>query len=448
MMEESRRKVVLPAEGPLTGVVRVPADKSITHRALLFAALNHGRTTISNPSLAADPRSTLALVRSLGVSAVERDGAWLVAGGARARHADDLLLDCGNSGTTARLAAGFLCGERGRFTLVGDPSLSRRPMERVAAPLRSVGASVTTTDGHLPMTIESAGDPRGASGRAIDVASAQVHGALLLAGLRSVEGILLRRTRPMRDHSLVMARAFGANVTTTVSAGVALDMVNPSRIERDVTVHVPGDLSSAAFIVGAALHVPGSDVRIEGVGLNPTRIALLDCLRRMGARVEWGIEADEAEPIGWIRAEHSPEMTAIDLSDDVGVPAVSEMMDELPLLALIAARARGTTIVRGAAELRVKESDRIAALGALLRAVGVEIEELPDGFVVRGPQTIAGGGTIDHHDDHRLAMVAAVAGLAAEHPVVVPSPEVVSVSYPEFWDHLDLLASGSRILHQ
>ncbi len=430
-----------PATVPLRGTLVVPPDKSIAHRALFFAALNRGRTTIHNPSLAADPQSTLRLLGALGYD-FERRATSLVRDGARrVPHAPELLLDCGNSGTTARLAAGFLAGEHGRFTLVGDASLAARPMERVAAPLRVLGLPVATADGHMPITID-AGAAIDADMRVVDVRSAQVHGALFLAALRSSGGLRLRRTEAMRDHTVRMARAFGLEIAGEQSNGMPVDVVRNAGLEWDVELTIPGDPSSAAFLVAAAVLAPGSSVRIEGVGLNPTRTAFFALLRAMGADIRWEISTPAHEPIGWIEANYSPDLRGVDVREfDPDGAHVPLMMDELPLVALVAARAMGTTAVHGAAELRVKESDRIAATAELLRAVGVQVGEHADGFSVSGPQPIRGDAVVNHHGDHRLGMLAAVAGLAAERPVRIPDAGVAAVSYPEFWGHLRLLGA-------
>lgn len=436
----------ISSAGHLRGALAVPPDKSIAHRAYFFAALNRARTIIANPSTAADPNSTLGLLRALGYRFVQNAGSVEHIGAARSGHERELALDCGNSGTTARLAAGFLCGERGRFTLIGDESLSTRPMERVAAPLRTLGVAIETTGGGLPMTIDARNVPGvpGASSPLFEVGSAQVHGALFLAGLRTREGLLLLRRAAMRDHTLRMARAFGLQPGLREIEGRPVDEVLPATIECDVAITIPGDLSSAAFIAAAAVLVPDSDVLIEGVGLNPTRIAFFEVLRAMGADVTWEAADESFEPTGWIRARYSPHLEAVDIAGMAdGAALVSAMMDELPLLALVASQAAGRTAVRGAAELRVKESDRIAATAGLLAALGIEMEECPDGFSVVGRQRVRGGAAVDHRGDHRLAMVAAVAGLVGAAPVTVPHPEVAAVSYAGFWEQLAQLAPSS-----
>ncbi|HVZ38454.1 MAG TPA: 3-phosphoshikimate 1-carboxyvinyltransferase [Candidatus Kapabacteria bacterium] len=429
---------------PLNGSVTPPPDKSISHRALFFAALNHGRTVLHNVSTAADPLATRNLLESLGYGFAQEEAALVKAAGAAHPHAGhgELSLHCRNSGTTARLACGFLTGERGTFVLIGDDSLSNRPMERVAAPLREMGGTVNTTEGRMPVHVD-ASHPLSDRVMLMEAASAQVHGALFLAGLRSNSGVLIRRTRLMRDHTIRLAGAFGLETPYTDDNGLPIDEVMAATIDRDVELRIPGDLSSAAFFVVAALIVPDSDITITGVGLNPTRIAFLEALREMGAKVHWHTIGDDAEPVGEIHVQHSGMMRGIDLGERVHVGTVAQMMDELPLLALVGSQVAGTTTVRGAEELRVKESDRIAATARLMRSLGVVITELPDGFEVTGPQEVAGGGAVDHEGDHRLAMVAAVAALIARVPVTIPAPDVVAVSYPEFWTQLEAIAPGA-----
>lgn len=434
---------MLSAGAPITGVITVDPDKSITHRALFFAAVNRGITVVRNPSRAADPLSTLGLLREVGYKIEEQDDdSWIMQGKGMPEPggSGDITLDCGNSGTTARLAAGFLTGEHGTFRLVGDSSLMRRPMERVAEPVAQLGAIIQTTSGRLPLVIRAEGMIPGLKTDEIEVSSAQVHGALVLAALRSEHGAAIRRARPMRDHTVRLARRFGVNIAGQDGQGI--DRIAPSVIDLHAELRIPGDLSSAAFMIAAALLVPGSKLRIEDVGLNPTRTAFLDCLAAMSANVRWEITRDEFEPVGWIESEYSPELRGITLGLARPEIPVAEMMDELPLLALLATQAHGRTIVNDAAELRVKESDRISATAQLLASLGLKMQELEDGFAIEGPQPVAGGAQAGHHDDHRLCMAAAVAALIAREPVTIPSPEIAAVSYPGFWRDLGKVAEG------
>lgn len=425
----------------LRGTLRVPSDKSITHRALFFGAINRRTTTIIDPSPGDDVRRTLALVTELGRDVEVLDDAIVLRDGDARNDGAPLALDCGNSGTTARLAMGLLAAEPGRFTLDGDESLRRRPMERVAAPLRRLGAVITTSDGRLPAEILGASDlAGGASHGLIAVESAQVHAALVLAALRSRAGATLFAARPMRDHTLRMLRAFGCEASTS-EAGV--HRILPTILSRDVELRVPGDFSSAAFLIVAAVLVPGSEIVIENVGLNPTRTAFLRAIQRMGADVTSEVVGDDIEPRGLIVARYSPELQAATFGEegDDDVP-VAEMIDELPLLAFVATQASGHSVIGGANELRVKESDRITSTVAALRALGAAVDELEDGFAIGGRQQLSGGGRVDPAGDHRLAMMAAVGALVAEEPTVIDDRDVASVSYPDFWLDLERLGGS------
>ena len=433
-------RIISKRTGPLTGTVSVPGDKSITHRALFFGALHAGVTQLRNPSPALDCQRTFHSLRSLGYHLVEEHERWIINGVAKDVHGSPLELDCGNSGTTARLLTGFLTGESGEFLLTGDESLSRRPMERVADPLRKMGADIRTREGAFPVTLcatERVNGIDGRSGNPIEVKSAQVHAALVLAGLRSQHGVVLQRIKAMRDHTLRMAGLFGypINTTETTDRIFPIDSIATGSNEYPpIDLEVPGDVSSAAFLVAAALLVPESVLIIEKVGLNPTRISFLEALRAMGANVEWQVDSDSWEPVGTIRARYTSDLQSIVL-DQGSQCSVDQMMDELPLLALLATQAQGETVLRGAGELRVKESDRITATACLLQSLGVEIRELEDGFCVKGRQIIRGGATANHHGDHRLAMLAGVAGLIAEEPIVVPESEVAAISWPDVWKY-------------
>jgi 3-phosphoshikimate 1-carboxyvinyltransferase len=437
-----RSAALVERSGALRGTIRVPGDKSITHRALFFGAINRAGTTIRDASPAADCARSVDLVEAIGRT-IARDGdALAIASDERRGSRGELTIDCGNSGTTARLAMGLLSAEPGTFTLVGDPSLERRPMERVAAPLRMLGASIATSDGRLPATINGRVLDGGASHGLITVVSAQVHAALVLAALRSHSGATIYAARPMRDHTLRMLRRFTAPPHVSDSG---VHRILPASIDRQVIVDVPGDFSSAAFLVAAAVLVPGSDITIDHVGLNPTRIAFLRALRQMGADVTSVIEGgddDDDEPFGTISARYSPELRSGSFDGSTDSTPIGEMIDELPLLALVATQAHGTTIVRDARELRVKESDRIAATAATLRALGARVTELEDGFAIEGGQTLSGGGDVEPSGDHRLAMMAAVGAMIAERGARVVDADVVDVSYARFWDDLKCLGGA------
>ena len=406
------------------GTFTLPGDKSISHRAAILGAMAEGETHIGNFAEAADCASTLACLRGLGVR-VARDGSEVVIqGGLESWRAPASVLDAGNSGSTIRMLAGPLAGRRFRATLTGDESLSRRPLERVAAPLRAMGATLETTDGHAPLTITGAA-LRGMT-HELPVASAQVKTALLLAGLSAAGRTTVREPMPSRDHTERMLPAFGARV---VRDGLAASLDGGQRL-RGTSVDVPGDASSAAFLVVAALVLPDPEVRLEGVLLSPTRTAFLEVLRAMGGRVDVRLERTEPEPVGTIVASSSSLVgTRID-------PAlVPSLIDEVPALAVAGAFASGRLEVTGAGELRHKETDRIAALTRGLTALGALVEERPDGLVVEGGAPLH-GARVDSEDDHRIAMALSIAALGARGASEVARGECVAVSFPSFYEVL------------
>ncbi|HET7138254.1 MAG TPA: 3-phosphoshikimate 1-carboxyvinyltransferase [Gaiellaceae bacterium] len=409
----------------LEGHFAVPGDKSVSHRSLLLGAVSDGETDIRGFGRSADTLSTLEAVRTLG--ATVDDGETITVRGVGLRGLQGGGLDCGNAGTLARLVAGLLAFQEGEFTLTGDESLSSRPMERIAEPLRRMGAQIETTDGRLPLTI------RGTTLTAIDyelpVASAQVKSAVLLAGLGAHGRTTVVEPTPTRDHTELMLREAGVRVTTRPTS-VSVDP--PQRLALR-TVEVPGDFSSAAPFVVAATIVPESWITIHDVGLNHRRTGLLDVLDRMGARV--GILTRRRlgqEPAGDLEVR-AAELTAT----TIGPAEVPALIDELPLFALLAAHARGTSRVRGAEELRHKESDRIEALVDALRAIGVRAKAHPDGFEVTGVPARPRGGKVEARGDHRIAMLGAIAGVASREGVDVRGFESVSVSFPGFHDLLE-----------
>lgn len=420
--------IVHPARGPLRGAVRPPGDKSISHRALLFGAIAEGTTTARGLLAGEDVRSTAACLRALGVTLVWTGEAATIVG-TDALHAPDAPLDCGNSGTTMRLLTGLLAGWPLEATLIGDPSLSRRPMQRVAEPLRRMGAKVDLSPaGTAPVRV------RGGDLVAIDfespVASAQVKSAVLLAGLRASGTTRVREPERSRDHTEVMLRAMGVRLEDAADGWLALA---GGQRPRARAIDVPADPSSAAFLLTAGLLVPGSAVVARGVGSNPTRTGFLDALRAMGAEVALEPDAGGVEPTASMSAR-ADALRAADLRGPVVVRAI----DEVPSLAVLAAFARGTTTIRDAGELRVKESDRLALVARGLSALGVEVTEHPDGLDVVGDpdRTLTGGVRLETAHDHRLAMAFGVAALRASGPVELDDGACVAVSYPGFWDDL------------
>jgi 3-phosphoshikimate 1-carboxyvinyltransferase len=408
-----------------------PGDKSIGHRLAILGALARGTTRIRRFPTAADCGSTLDCLQALGVE-VQRDGAdVLIHGkGPDAWHVPAGPLDAGNSGSTLRMLAGALAGRPFRSVLTGDDSLRRRPVERVAAPLRAMGARAEGEDGKPPLTIE------GGALRAVDwelkIPSAQVKTAVLLAGLQADGTTRVREPLPSRDHTERLLPLFGADFTRTAQG---LE-VRRTEALRPVDLTCPGDPSGAAFLVVAALIRPQSRVRVDGVLLNPSRIAFLDVLRAMGGEIEIGVESETPEPVGWIEARSSR-------LHGVTVPpaSVPAIIDEVPALAVAAACAEGEFTLSGAEELRVKESDRIASLAEGLTRMGVAFEERPDGFVLRGGKGLR-GARVRGHGDHRIAMALAVAALAAEGTTELEDAECVAVSFPDFPAVLEAGARG------
>lgn len=412
---------------PLT----VPGDKSIAHRALMLAALAEGESVLRNLPSGLDVRSTQRVLDGLGVAFRDADGVLIVTGGGGALRSPAAPLDCGNSGTTIRLMTGMLATRAVDVILDGDASLRSRPMRRVAEPLESFGAEIAlSAAGTAPVRVR--GNPAApAAGVAIRVASAQVKSAALLAALGAHGTSRVHGAIATRDHTERLLRAFGVACTAD---GDALLVDGPARL-RATEVDVPGDMSSAAFLLAAAAAVPGARVAVDDVGLNPTRTAFLDVLRRFGAQVEVApLDATAAEPRGQITVRGAP-LRAIEVEPD-DVPG---LIDELPLVGVLGAFARGTTTVRGAAELRVKESDRIATFAAAARALGVEVETFDDGFAVRGPARFRSGAVVTA-GDHRIAMAFSVAGRAAGVDVRLDDPDCMAVSFPGFFGALDAVA--------
>jgi 3-phosphoshikimate 1-carboxyvinyltransferase len=415
--------------GAVAGHIGVPGDKSISHRAVLVGAVSEDETRIAGFGRSEDTEATLAAVRALGVEAVDEDVDTVLVRGAglRGLQAPDAPIDCANAGTLMRLLPGLLAGQEGRFELTGDDSLRSRPMERVAEPLRRMSVRVETTDGRAPLTVE------GGEVRAIDyklpVASAQVKSAVLLAGLYAEGRTTVVEPAPTRDHTELILAAAGARVTRRPASA----SVEPAQRLSLGRIEIPGDFSSAAPFIVAATLLAESELTIHGLGLNPRRTGLLDVLERMGARISvYNRRREGGEPVGDVEVRSS-ELTAAEVTAE----EVPRLVDELPLLALAAACARGNSVLRGAGELRLKESDRIEAVVAALRALGARIVERPDGWEIRGVPARPRGGRMDARGDHRIVMLGAVAGLASREGVEVGGAESVAVSFPGFWDVLD-----------
>lgn len=441
--------LISPQTAPLRGVVPVPSDKSITHRALILGALAFGESTIRASRIGEDNRSTLAALAAMGVQ-IREDGEVLrVTGvGLDGLREPSSAIDCGNSGTTMRLLAGVLAAQRFKTVLVGDASLSKRPMARIAKPLRLRGARI---EGALspkkvgeitpPLEIGPLPAPNVLSALRYDlpIPSAQVKSAILLSGLYADGKTTVSEPMVSRDHTERMLASLGVPIAR-VGGVVELDGSSWTGKLAPFEMRVPGDLSAAAFLLAAAVLVPGSDVGVRDVGINPTRSGFVDALRAMGAELAIQPEGESlGEPIGSLRAVAGG-LNGATLAGEV----VARSIDEVPILAALAARANGTTRILDAAELRVKESDRLATMAHLLRSMGVECEELPDGLIVVGrPDRPLVAAEVDSEGDHRIAMAAAVLGLLADGETRVKSAQAIATSFPRFVGTMRAL--GARI---
>ncbi len=414
--------------GRLRGELHVPGDKSISHRALLLNAIAIGTARITGAGLGADCRSTLQCLRQLGVVIDESgDGELVVHGqGLSGLRKAKNVLDCGNSGTTIRLLLGVLAGLPFSSTVTGDESLRGRPMGRITDPLRLMGARITgRNDGrNAPLTVDGGG--LAGIDYALPVASAQLKSSLLLAGLAAAGPTILRQTAVSRDHTELMLAAQGVAIQ---SDGLTLSMEGGQSASA-VDINVPGDVSSASFwLIAAAIH-PDADLTLRNVGINPTRAGVLVVLQRMRADIQINEIGGGPEPVADIRVRSSQlRATAI------GGAEIPILIDELPALALAATQAEGVTEIRDAAELRVKESDRIAATATELENLGADVQELDDGFIINGPTPLI-GDAVEGHDDHRLAMSLGIGSLIADGETVLYGADCVVVSYPGFWEQL------------
>jgi len=433
----------LPPEQGLRGTVRVPGDKSVSHRAVLLGAVNDGPVEIHGFLHSADTLATVGAVRALGVEVDEHDCGLTVhgRGWSGLREPEDVI-DVANSGTLIRLLPGLVASCDFYVVLTGDRSIRRRPMARLLEPLAAMGATVAgRAQNSLPPVSVRGGRLQGMEHRLL-VASAQVKSCLLLAGLRAHGETTVAEPGGSRDHTERLVRFGGGHIERDGPVdGAGVVHVFPVERLSLPPIQVPGDLSSAAFFIVGALLVSDSDIRVENVGLNPTRTGLLRVLERMGGDIEVEeTDADGCEPVGRIRVRTS-QLRATDV-DATEVPA---MIDELPLFLLAAARARGTSRVRGAAELRVKESDRLGAMAGMLASFGIDVVQHSDGLEVTGVPGGWGDGTVHTVGDHRLAMVGAIAGLASREGVTVDDVGCVAVSYPGFVDTLRGLGGRAEV---
>jgi len=422
----------------IKGKLRVPSDKSISHRSIILSSLSEGTSIIKNFLKSGDTLTTVDVYRKLGIKIDEEKGLFFVHGnGLKGLKEPDDILYMGNSGTTTRLTLGVLSGQSFFSVMTGDNSLRNRPMKRVLLPLKNMGAHVDGRNkgDYLPVAI------RGGSLRGIEFfnekASAQVKSALLLAGLNANRKTIIIEPVMSRDHTERMLKVMGANIKTEFDEGGYRVYLTPVESLKSIDIDVPADPSSAAFFAAAAALVPDSEIILEEVLVNPTRDGFFRKLKEMGIYIEYRNHRQQAgEPVADIYVKYSPDIKAIKIEKQ----EVPSMIDELPLLALVATQAEGETVITGASELRVKESDRIKAVVENLKRIGVEVEELEDGMVIKGKQKIK-GGTVESYHDHRIAMGFSILALISEEGIEIKNADCATISYPEFYEHLEKVSN-------
>ena len=417
---------LLKNKSGLSGTLTVPADKSISHRSIMFGAISHGKTTIHNFLRAEDCLSTVAVFKALGVT-IDDDGEVISIEGKGFKHlqAPQQILDAGNSGTTMRLVLGILAGQTFHSKIAGDASLNRRPMERVMGPLRMMGGNLQGEQGSEFPPIEIEGGPLSAITYEMPIASAQVKSAILFAALQAEGLTTIIEKEKSRNHTEEMIKQFGGNIsvedkTITVSGGQQL-------VGQEVTV--PGDISSAAFYLVAATLLADSDLQLKHVGINPTRTGILDVLQEMGADIQEG-SVDSQNQAADLQIKAAP-LKAVEIKGEI----IPRLIDELPVIALAATQAEGTTVIRDAEELKVKETNRIDATAQELNKLGANIETTEDGLIIHGPTPLH-GGTVDSHGDHRIGMMLQIAALLTDDTVELNNPEAINISYPNFFNVL------------
>jgi len=424
-------KKVTPINKPLKGNFKVPSDKSISHRAAMFASLVKEPVLISNFSLGADCMSTLSVLENLGVKIEFQSKNSLILNNKEGFKEPKNILDAGNSGTTIRLMTGILAGHDFYCVLTGDESLRKRPMARVISPLKEMGANIWARDNDTKAPVSIKGRKLQGINYNSPVASAQVKSSILLAGLHS-EGITtVKEPVKSRDHTERMLEYLNANI---MEQGTKVTIGASELVSKPITI--PGDISSAAFFLVSGAIIPDSEIIIQDVGLNPTRTGIIDVLKQMGAEIEiLNQRVDCNEEIGDIKVNYS-NLKAITIDSEI----IPRIIDEIPIIAVAATQAEGTTIIKGAEELRHKESDRIKAVYTELKKLGAEIEEQPDGLIIHGKTKLKGGCTLETYHDHRIAMSAYIAGLIADSPIEINEFHWVNISFPEFTGILDKLS--------
>ncbi|MBB5338776.1 3-phosphoshikimate 1-carboxyvinyltransferase [Tunturiibacter gelidoferens] len=436
MSSSSTTQTIRPAR-TLQGSVTLPGDKSISHRYAMLAGIAEGTTRLSNFSTGADPHSSLACMEALGATVVHKEDKTIEITGTGGRFREPAAsLDCGNSGSTMRMLAGLIAPHPHTFTLIGDHSLTLRPMERIRKPLSQMGAKIDLVEGHAPITIH--GGPLHAIDFDTPIPSAQVKTAVLFAGLQANGTTSLTESIRTRDHSEHALRAFGATLNRTIAAAgdVAKLSITGNQTLRAIDATIPGDISSAAFFLCAALLFPDSNLILDGVGMNPTRASLLDVITALGGKIKiLNVEEHHGELVGTVQVNVSPNGLR---GMHIGGALAAQIIDELPVLAAIAPYTGDGITIRDAKELRVKESDRIALVAKNLRAMGAELTEHEDGLVIPGNQRLH-GAQIDSGTDHRIAMAFSIAALRATGDTEIHGAESAAISFPEFFTHLDNL---------
>lgn len=418
----------------LKGSIKVAGDKSITHRAIIFSSLSKGTTRIHGPLLGADCISTLEIFKQFGVkSELSKDCLIITSPGLESFCYDQSILDAGNSGTTARLLMGVLSNLPATLTLIGDESLSKRPMKRVTLPLSQMGANITLeNDATLPATIT--GHQLTGISYELPVASAQVKSAIMLAGMLAQGVTTIHEPIPTRDHTEKMFEDF------QIAYNKVNRMITVQGPQMPITpgeVFVPGDISSAAFFIVAALMVPGSDVMIENVGINETRSGIIDVIRAMNGKITLVNERYfGGEPVADLHIQYTKDLVATTIEGDM----IPRLIDEIPILALLATRAKGITVIKDAEELKVKETNRIDVTVNQLKAIGAEIKSTDDGMIITGqPEGSFNQASVSSHKDHRIAMMLCVASLLIDEPLIIEDVESMEISYPDFLKHLNVL---------
>ncbi|MDO7864988.1 3-phosphoshikimate 1-carboxyvinyltransferase [Brochothrix thermosphacta] len=415
----------------LNGTIEVPGDKSISHRAIMFGALANGQTTIEHFLHGEDCLSTIAVFRQLGVAIdVSSDKITVHGTGIESLKQPSTILDVGNSGTTIRLMMGILAGRPFESQLTGDASIQKRPMNRVITPLKTMGAAISAQEGGLAPVTVSAVEAITGINYDMPVASAQVKSALLFAGMQSDDVTIINEKEKSRDHTERMLQQFGGEITID---GLSISITKQPPLQGQ-NIYVPGDISSAAFFLVAASLLAGSKVTLKNVGMNPTRTGIIDVLRDMGAAIAETSQPTTGEPLSDLTVSAAPLKAT-----EIGGSLIPRLIDELPIIALLATQAEGTTVIKDAEELKVKETNRIDTVAEELTKMGADITATPDGLIIKGP-TALHGATVSSHGDHRIGMMLAVAGFIASSPVELEDAEAIAVSYPNFFEHVEQLS--------